>query len=617
MQVMPPTGKELNVGDIAEVEPNIHAGVKYMRFMMDQYFKDEPMDDLNKGLMTFAAYNAGPGRMRQLRRETEKRGLDPNVWFGNVERVASERIGRETVTYVSNIYKYDITYRLLTDQLERRDAAKAAVAQKGGPVAMWKLSLDPTQKALITQLQASRETWHQTGTYNAEQYQEPPEVRRRDGASLRKALPHTAHAGWKPPKNRPNPVDIVVAGNAGRQQHLVPLRMARMSASPFAFLRGAAAVMAWDLSHTPVTGIQVVINGDAHINNFGLFGSLQREVIIDMNDFDEATLGPWEWDLKRLVASVNVAGRENGMSRAERRIAVMQAVAGYRFNASRLSTMGVLDCGRTSVTRNAARRQFKVPKKSWAVIQKVVAKAKATTNATLLAKVAQRRHDGGWRFVEDRPILTGIDDETRQKVVGVPGRVRRASPAVVPLHAEPIRGRRRRPPRRRRRQRRHARLPRAALRQRRHRSAVPPDQGSHRARPRAVPSRAAAAQHPRRLSRRRRATHPAVPRRSIARLHDHRRQALLRAADEEHEGIDAGAVHEGPAFNFWASVCGSLLARAHSRSGDVARIDGYCGERRHARPRPRGVRGSLRRPDRARPRRAGAGHQERPREGRR
>ena len=103
MQVMPPTGKELNVGDISEVEPNIHAGVKYMRFMMDQYFKDEPMDDLNKMLMTFAAYNAGPGRLRQLRRETEKRGLNPNLWFNNVERVASERIGRETVTYVSNI----------------------------------------------------------------------------------------------------------------------------------------------------------------------------------------------------------------------------------------------------------------------------------------------------------------------------------------------------------------------------------------------------------------------------------------------------------------------------------------------------------------------------------
>jgi membrane-bound lytic murein transglycosylase MltF len=130
MQVMPPTGKELKVGDITEIEPNIHAGVKYMRFMMDQYFKDEPMDNLNKALMTFAAYNAGPGRLRQLRRETEARGLNPNVWFGNVERVASERIGRETVTYVSNIYKYYITYRLLAAQQERRVAAKAAVTKR-------------------------------------------------------------------------------------------------------------------------------------------------------------------------------------------------------------------------------------------------------------------------------------------------------------------------------------------------------------------------------------------------------------------------------------------------------------------------------------------------------
>jgi membrane-bound lytic murein transglycosylase MltF len=124
MQVMPATGKQLGVGDIREIEANIHAGVKYMRFMMDEYFKDEPMDRLNKGLMAFAAYNAGPGRVRQLRRETQQRGLNPNVWFGNVERVASERIGRETVTYVSNIYKYYITYRLLSTQRERRAAAK-------------------------------------------------------------------------------------------------------------------------------------------------------------------------------------------------------------------------------------------------------------------------------------------------------------------------------------------------------------------------------------------------------------------------------------------------------------------------------------------------------------
>ncbi len=124
MQVMPATGKDMAVGDIRKMEPNIHAGVKYIRFMMDQYFKDEPMDEINKALMAFASYNAGPGRIRQLRRETAKRGLNPNVWFGNVERLASERIGRETVQYVSNIYKYYIAYRLLLERAQAREGAR-------------------------------------------------------------------------------------------------------------------------------------------------------------------------------------------------------------------------------------------------------------------------------------------------------------------------------------------------------------------------------------------------------------------------------------------------------------------------------------------------------------
>jgi membrane-bound lytic murein transglycosylase MltF len=124
MQVMPATGRELKVGDIRQLEPNIHAGVKYIRWVMDEYYKDEPMDGINKGLFAFASYNAGPGRITQLRGEAAKRGLDPNVWFGNVEQIASERIGRETVTYVSNIYKYYVAYRLITEENERRAAAK-------------------------------------------------------------------------------------------------------------------------------------------------------------------------------------------------------------------------------------------------------------------------------------------------------------------------------------------------------------------------------------------------------------------------------------------------------------------------------------------------------------
>ena len=127
MQVMPGTGKDMRVGDITKLEANINAGVKYMRFMEDQYFKDEPMDDLNKALMTFASYNAGPNRLIRLRAETAKRGLNPNLWFGNVERITSERIGRETVTYVSNIYKYYIAYHLMMDQQQQREAAKSEV----------------------------------------------------------------------------------------------------------------------------------------------------------------------------------------------------------------------------------------------------------------------------------------------------------------------------------------------------------------------------------------------------------------------------------------------------------------------------------------------------------
>jgi membrane-bound lytic murein transglycosylase MltF len=125
MQVMPETGKEQNVGDIHKVDPNIHAGVKYMRFIRNSFFEKEAMDDTNKALFTFAAYNAGPGRIRQLRREAQQRGLDPNVWFGSVERIASERIGRETCTYVSNIYKYYVAYRLMAAERQRKKAAAA------------------------------------------------------------------------------------------------------------------------------------------------------------------------------------------------------------------------------------------------------------------------------------------------------------------------------------------------------------------------------------------------------------------------------------------------------------------------------------------------------------
>ena len=130
MQVMPATGKDMRVGDINDIEPNIHAGVKFLRAMMNEYYANEPMDRLNKGLFTFAAYNAGPGRVRGLRRTAAERGLNPNVWFNNVELIAAEKIGRETPTYVSNIYKYYLAYQMLED--ERLEREKAKEAAKGG-----------------------------------------------------------------------------------------------------------------------------------------------------------------------------------------------------------------------------------------------------------------------------------------------------------------------------------------------------------------------------------------------------------------------------------------------------------------------------------------------------
>src|SRR6202035_4013154 len=171
----------------------------------------------------------------------------------------------------------------------------------------------------------------------------PWEKRHAAGKDLRRSVSRESHAEWIPPKGRPNPLELIARNNKGRQTELIPLRMGRMAASPFTFLRGSACVMAADLSRSPISGIPVIIDGDAHLNNFGFYGTPQREVVFDLNDFDEVTIGPWEWDLKRLVASVNVAGRENGLNRRERATAVQRCVEGYRANTTRLESMGLLE----------------------------------------------------------------------------------------------------------------------------------------------------------------------------------------------------------------------------------------------------------------------------------
>jgi membrane-bound lytic murein transglycosylase MltF len=131
MQVMPATAKDLAVGDVKEIDANIHAGVKYIRFMVDRYYASEPMDDVNKALFAFASYNAGPARVRALRKEAADKGLNPNLWFHNVDTIAAARIGAETVTYVSNIYKYYVAYRLLAEDAAERQKAKDAIKKAG------------------------------------------------------------------------------------------------------------------------------------------------------------------------------------------------------------------------------------------------------------------------------------------------------------------------------------------------------------------------------------------------------------------------------------------------------------------------------------------------------
>ena len=273
-------------------------------------------------------------------------------------------------------------------------------------------------------METLREFWQTTGTYVPERRLESWETRYEQGQALREATPREAHAAWKPADDRADPVATLLASNVDREPSLVPLRMGRMATSPFAFFRGACAVMAGDLADTPISGAQVMIDGDAHISNFGLYGTPQRDVVIDINDFDEATLGPWEWDLKRLVASVNVAGRENGLDSGERRAAVMRCVAGYQLNARRLMTFGVLDTWSLFAYAELERHEEELEKagveignKFRAVVKKVLAKARRTHSATLLEKVARRRADGGWRFVDDPPILTTLDDETKQRVI--------------------------------------------------------------------------------------------------------------------------------------------------------------------------------------------------------
>ena len=247
---------------------------------------------------------------------------------------------------------------------------------------------------------------------------EPWEMRYQLGEAMRRRVPHDVHATWVPPEDRPDPVATVLASNAGRQSHLVPLRMYRMAESAFAFVRGAASVMAWDLSRTPVSGISVFLDGDAHLDNFGLFGTPTLEVVLDLNDFDEATAGPWEFDVKRLVASVNVAARAQGLGRRDRRAAVLGAMSAYRTEMHQLASFGAVDTWYLAANAETLQMSgLEIGPKAQAALRRMAGKARKRNNAALLEKIGERRVDGGWRLRLDPPILTRVSETARQKVL--------------------------------------------------------------------------------------------------------------------------------------------------------------------------------------------------------
>ncbi|HEY1295683.1 MAG TPA: DUF2252 domain-containing protein [Chloroflexota bacterium] len=176
------------------------------------------------------------------------------------------------------------------------------------------------------------------------------EERRARGREVRKTVPRQAHSTWKPAADRRSPVDILELQSASRLPDLVPVRYQRMLASPFAFFRGGAAIMAMDLATVPRTPLHTQLCGDAHLVNFGVYGSPEREMLFDINDFDETLPGPFEWDLKRLLSSFVLAGRSNGFKRSESRATAAAAAAAYREAMQRLASMGTLAVWYSHVT---------------------------------------------------------------------------------------------------------------------------------------------------------------------------------------------------------------------------------------------------------------------------
>jgi uncharacterized protein (DUF2252 family) len=229
------------------------------------------------------------------------------------------------------------------------------------------------------------------------------------GVALRETVPHQSHAGWKRPAKRHDPIDLLKESNRDRLPELVPLRYGRMLASPFTFLRGSAGLMAADLATTPTTGMRVQACGDCHLLNFGLFATPERNLIFDMNDFDETLPAPWEWDVKRLAVSFVVAARDNHLTDKEAQAAAVECVRGYRVRLRQCSKMSPLEVwydhldAQTIIEMapNAKLRKIR---------EKLVAKAQQRIGDYLYPKISGEV-GGRRRLIDQPPVLFHISEK--------------------------------------------------------------------------------------------------------------------------------------------------------------------------------------------------------------
>ncbi len=233
------------------------------------------------------------------------------------------------------------------------------------------------------------------------------EERREFGRSLRSVAPRSSHAAWSPWSGRRDPIDVLEEQADSREADLVPIRYGRMAQSPFTYLRGSAAVMAMDLATTPVSGIRVQACGDAHVNNFGKFATPERNIVFDINDFDETLPAPWEWDLKRLCVSLHVVARMRGISRSRTATIVGTAARTYRERLRRAAHATALELWYERIDVDHMLREF--PESYRPRLRKDLEKARRKDHSRALSRLTEQV-EATTRFRDDPPLLVHLDD---------------------------------------------------------------------------------------------------------------------------------------------------------------------------------------------------------------